>query len=109
MDCPICKQQMKQGVVPAERAALCWRGETEVRLSKSSFLYAEAEAFYCPECRHVMIPVPEIETFSDEMWKKLDDMTESVFSIMEKIGQQRKANQEQKKYEKRKGKDPWEM
>ena len=110
VECPICKQQMLKGVIPADRLPVRWRGdETEVRLSKPSFLCEKAEAFYCPDCRQVLIPVPEIETFWDRMMNKLDDAEKVIQTAKEKFESHRSENQEQRKNKKRKGKDPWEM
>ena len=110
MDCPICKQPMKKGVVPSGNTALRWYGGGgEVRLSKPSLICPEAEAFYCPDCRHVIIPVPEIEDFFDKLDRKLDEVKEKFTAARDELAEQREEKQAEKEKKKREGKDPWEL
>lgn len=77
--CPYCGKEMREGALPAYKYALTWCPRNEqggivegepVRLSKTPVLggvYAPAR--YCESCRVMIVPVPEIETFSDKAGK----------------------------------------
>ena len=79
MDCPYCGKEMKAGGIPAGRCAVYWQENSEeidapqekVILSKNPVWRIEqAEAFYCPDCRRIIVPVPEIETTGQKLKKK---------------------------------------
>ena len=110
MECPICKKEMLEGCIPTEGSALEWHGECTVRLTKTPFFgVEEAQAFYCPDCSHIFLPVQEIESFSDKMMKKLDEAVDKIQSAKEGLDKQREERRNQKESDRRKGKDPWEM
>ena len=110
MDCPVCKSAMEHGYIPANRSALKWHGSSTVRLTGTPWLNEEsAEAFYCPQCRHIMMPVPEIETFSDKICKKMDAVSENLKRSMDEADARKQERRKEKSREKRKGKDPWEL
>mgnify|MGYP000228937628 CR=1 FL=1 len=50
-------------------SGLCWRGNSKPE---------EAEAFYCPDCRRIIVPVPEIETTGQKLKKKLDQIRSDI-------------------------------
>ena len=80
--CPYCGREMREGALPVYKYALRWcpdngRGgieeEKSVRLSGTPVIESVyAPARYCESCRVVIVPVPEIETFSDKAGKWLD-------------------------------------
>ena len=109
---------MREGCIPVYRGNLTWHGKNaensswseEVILSKYSMVRVqEPEAFYCPDCRQVIVPVPELESFSDKMREKLDDVVEKITSVKEDFAEQREEKQKQREKKKREGKDPWEL
>ena len=87
MDCPYCGKELSKNPV--------WRIE-------------QAEAFYCPDCRRIIVPVPEIETTGQKLKKKLDQIRSDIEKNRENWQEQKAEQKEDKKWNKRKGKDPWE-
>ena len=117
MDCPYCGKEMKAGGIPAGRCAVYWQENSEeidapqekVILSKNPVWRIEqAEAFYCPDCRRIIVPVPEIETTGQKLKKKLDHIRSDIEKNRENWQEQKAEQKEDKKWNKRKGKDPWE-
>ena len=111
MDCPFCGKEMKAGGIPSGRSAVYWQENSEeidaprekVILSKNPVWgIEEAEAFYCPDCRRIIVPVPEIETTGQKLKKKLDQVRSEIEKTRESW-QQQKAEQ---KVEQTKGQGP---
>lgn len=114
MNCPFCGKEMQEGAIPAMRSPLIWRGKNlsgeDVYLTNTPILFSqEAAAFYCPDCRQIILPVPELESFSDKMEQKLDAVTEKISSVAQEFKEQRDEKRKEKETKKRKGKDPWEL
>lgn len=53
-----------------------WRGNSKPE---------EAEAFYCPDCRRIIVPVPEIETTGQKLKKKLDQIRSDIEKNREEL------------------------
>lgn len=105
MECPFCRKEMQEGYIPADRSALTWHGGgREVRLTYTPILEEKAEAFYCPDCRQIILPVPELETFSQRVKKAVGKLTAGA----EKRKSDWDEAQRKKEADRRKGKDPWE-
>lgn len=105
MDCPFCGKEMKAGGIPSGRSAVYWQENSEeidaprekVILSKNPVWgIEEAEAFYCPDCRRIIVPVPEIETTGQKLKKKLDQVRSEIEKTRESW-QQQKAEQKRTK------------
>lgn len=118
MNCPFCGKEMREGFIPVSRNTLVWRGKSiensalcdDVILSNFPLIrLQETDAFYCPDCRQVIIPVPEFEPFSDKVKRKLDNVVEKITSATQSFEEQREEKQKQKEQKKREGKDPWEL
>ena len=115
MECPYCKKEMKSGMIQA-RDALSWTEGNEigavraesVRLSQPS-LFPAADAWYCPNCRTVIVPVPEIETLGDRIGKKWNTLSGKAAAAREERAAQRSEEKKKQEKEKRRKKDPWEM
>ena len=92
---------MREGYPTSFRpsSGLCWRGNSKPE---------EAEAFYCLDCRRIIVPVPEIETTGQKLKKKLDQIRSDIEKTRENWQEQKTEQKEDKKWNKRKGKDPWE-
>ena len=61
-----------------------------------------------PDCRRIIVPVPEIETTGQKLKKKLDQIRSDIEKTRENWQEQKAEQKEDKKWNKRKGKDPWE-
>ena len=91
----------------AEQAAQ--EEDDRVRLSPYSMLVFEAAAWYCPECRQIILPVPEIETIRDSIARKWNGFTESLREKREALETERAAKKREKRADERRRKDPWEV
>ena len=111
MDCPFCGKEMKEGGISTARDPVFWNsGSERIRLTKAAFLdIPEAEGFYCPDCRRIILPVPELESFSEKMMKKLDQVADKLSAATEELGKRQEEKRNQRSENRRKGKDPWEM
>lgn len=113
MDCPFCGKEMRAGKIPS-RDHLKWYdsagGEDAwtdgVRLSES---FQEAQAFFCPDCRRIVMPVPEVEDFLDKIQRKIDVFSEKMEARQKEREAQRTQAKIQKEREKFGSKDPWEL
>ena len=122
MECPYCKKEMTKGKIPAARGSICWcpadkdmwgfsyMDEDVVMLKKAGLVnFAEAEAYYCADCRMVITPVPEKqETTMDKLKKKWDDISEKREAASEARQARQEEERKEKQREKRAKKDPWE-
>ncbi len=112
MDCPFCGKEMREGRIPS-RDNLKWyesAGENAwgegIRLNKS---FQDTDAFYCSDCRQIILPVPEIEGMLDKMKRKLDAVSEKVGEMQKQREAQRTEAKKEQKKEKLGTKDPWEL
>ena len=115
MECPYCKKEMAKGTVSSARDDLCWYPEDTpmegvVTLAKMSFLTpADATAYYCEDCRMVLVPVPEkIEGPMDKLKKKWNDISDKIETASEARQARQEEERKEKQREKRGKKDPWE-
>lgn len=116
MNCPFCGKEMRAGTIPVYGESVRWVSkddeEEKIPLSRGTmwrFSERSAEAHYCPDCRQIIVPVPEkIETFSDKMTKKMAELSAKVDKAQEKWEHRRSEKKEEQKWTKRRGKDPWE-
>ena len=122
MKCPYCEKEMQKGFIFNARDSLRWYpGETEtggmwmekegsVMLARVRWVSgADAESWYCPDCRMVITPVPEIEDPLAKVRQKWDDFTDRIGQESEKRQAEREAEQRRKKRDKQRKKDPWEV
>ncbi len=111
MDCPFCGKEMKEGTIPSgakwvEDGLDAWEG---IPLTVGIF-GTTPKSFYCPDCRRIVLPVPEKEEgVLDKMKQRLGEASEKLGAARE----QWEAHRAQEKEEKRKKnfgtKDPWEL
>jgi hypothetical protein len=121
MNCPYCGKEMEKGFINDRNSVRWYPGEADwfgtmmadeytVLLAKGGFVTsAKAESWYCPDCRMVITPVPEIEGSFDKVKKKWDAFAERVEQQSEKRQAEYEAQQHRKKREKQRKKDPWEV
>ena len=122
MECPYCKKEMAKGKIPAGRDSICWypegvelglfstMDEGVVMLAKVGFFdAAEAESYYCKDCKMVFTPVPEREESTMvKLEKKLTDISEKRKAAAEERKIRQEEERREKEREKRAKKDPWE-
>lgn len=109
MDCPFCGKELKEGLIPA-RDRLQWRDKNFTERVFLSSWTQEAKAFYCPDCRQIILPVPErAEGVLDTMERKLSAMGDKIEAVQKRWEAQRSQTKEQKKKKEFGSKDPWEL
>jgi len=106
---------MRKGGIDSQNG-ICWVAEQvvpgeadRVRLSPYSLLISTVEAWYCPDCRKVIIDAPELESPVDivqRKWKAFAD--EQAKKRAEQQAERAGKKHEQRAAERRK-KDPWEV
>ena len=110
MDCPFCGKEMKEGIIPSgskwvEDGLDAWEG---IPLTVG-LLGKVPKSFYCPDCRQIVLPVPEKAGFLEAVQEKLD----AAGGKIEAVQKEWEARRTQAKDEKRKKnfgrKDPWEL
>ena len=122
MKCPYCEKEMAKGNIfagnhvrwyPEGTDAMLMFPEEEgaVRLNATGGVVtsARAESYYCADCRMVITPVPEIEDPLAKVRQKWDAFTDRIEQESEKRQAERAAEQHQKKRDKQRKKDPWEV
>lgn len=121
MNCPYCEKEMREGGIPARQEAVKWlSGERKdegweaererVLLSEVPYVTEkEARAFYCPDCRVVIVPVPEVKTASDKLKRKWDAFAQKLEAVHEEKEAQWTEAKKKREKKKRTGKDPWEL
>lgn len=117
--CPYCGGKMREGALPVYKYALRWcpdngRGgieeEKSVRLSGMPVIESVyAPAHYCESCRVVIVPVSEIETFSDKAGKWLDKTLGSLGDRIDRAAERREEEKAAREREEKRNKDPWEV
>ena len=117
--CPYCGKEMRDGALPTYRNSLCWCPGNEhggiaegngVPLSRTPVIGSVyAPARYCEGCRVVIVPVPEIETFSDKAGKWLDKTLGSLGERVDRAAERREEEKTERKREEKRKKDPWEV
>ena len=122
MNCPYCSKEMEKGFIFNGRASVRWypegvdmgefwpEKEETVMLAKLSWVSgAEAESWYCLDCRVVITPVPEIEEPMDKLKKKWESVTQRLSEESGKYREERETEKRKKEREKMRKKDPWEV
>ena len=108
MDCPFCGKEMKEGLIPANNR-LQWRDKIFTERVFLSSWTKEAKAFYCSDCRQIILPVPETEGVIDTLERRLSAVGDKIEAARE----QWEARRDEAKDEKRKKnlgqKEPWEL
>ena len=111
MDCPFCGKEMKEGLIPS-RDRLQWRDKSYTERVFLSSWTEEARAFFCPDCRQVVIPALEIEGVWDKMKRKLNAASEELGAMRERLEErhtQAAQAKSQREKEKKGKQDPWEL
>ena len=73
-------------------------------------LDAGSKSVCCPDCRQIILPVPErAEGVLDTMERKLSAMGDKIEAVQKRWEAQRSQTKEQKKKKEFGTKDPWEL
>ena len=110
MDCPFCGKGMKEGWIPSgtrwvEDGQDTWDG---IPLT-TGLLGKMPKSFYCPDCRQIILPVPEKAGFMEAVQEKIDAASEKAETVKERWEARRSQTKEQKKKKELGSKDPWEL
>lgn len=112
--CPYCGKEMEAGVIPNAKSRVYWVNHNDDNVKRIPLSEvplweaAEAEAYYCSDCRIILMPVPEIETTQEKLWKKWNELTERAKAQREERQARREEAEKEKQREKRRKNDPWE-
>ena len=90
-----------------QREETVWRSRTSAPIAERTCVYAPAR--YCESCRVVIVPVPEIETFSDKAGKWLDKTLGSLGDRIDRAAERREEEKAAREREEKRNKDPWEV
>ena len=112
MDCPFCGKKMREGRIPS-RDRLKWKDDLSVdpweSVPLSSVFGGSPKTFYCPDCRQIILPVPEkAEGVIETMERKLSAVGDKIDAAQKQWEARRDQTKEQKKKKEFGSKDPWE-
>ena len=120
--CPYCGKEMRDGVIPVYRGNMYWHprnedgtisngfdSDGEILLGRAGFFGGYTPAYYCENCKAVIMPVPEIDTLADKLDRKLDEWREKRSAQQQARQAQREEKKREERSKKRREKDPWEV
>lgn len=81
----------------------------QVWLGRAGLIGGYTPAYYCENCKAVIVPVPEIEWPLDKLDKKFTAWQEKMSAQREERKAQREEEKREEKSRKRREKDPWEV
>ena len=110
MDCPFCGKEMKKGIISGgfkwvEDGRDAWEG---IPLT-TGLLGRTPKSFYCPDCRQIVLPVPENAGFMGAVQQKIDTASEKFETVRGQWETRRNQTKEQKQKKEFGSKDPWEL
>jgi len=108
MDCPFCGKEMKTGTIPS---GVKWvEDDTFESVPLCGALFGRTpKSFFCPGCRQIILPVPEVEGALEFLERKLGAAGEKIETAKKQWEARR--TEERKETERKKfgEKDPWEL
>ena len=123
--CPDCGSGMRAGTILLGRDNLIWAGGSpgdpgreRVLIGRASFWEEEpVRAYYCPDCKVVVLPAPEATVLPDYLkklrdgWNTAGEKLSAAWDGREVRREKAKRDKELEKRQKniKKGKDPWEL
>lgn len=109
MECPHCGKEMRKGRLSGGRDYVYWKdaGPDAEPVRLTGFAQ-EAQAFYCPECRKVILDVPEIRPWTDILADAIDTMVDAASTVYEEGKNLLEKGKEEREEKKKREKDPWE-
>ena len=114
MDCPFCGGETREGAIPSGRQ-LKWvdSGAEDspwgAGVPLNGFFGGEIKGLFCPGCRQIVIPVPEIEGAAEMLRRTLDTASEKLGTAKQQWEARREEEKTQKKKKNFGEKDPWEL
>lgn len=114
MNCPFCGKEMRPGRILSGDGAKWYDNADQenifargMRLSETS---KPVEGFFCPDCRQIILPVPEkTEDILDIVERKLSNAGDKIVAV-QKEWEARRSQAKKRKQKKEFGsKDPWEL
>ena len=110
MDCPFCGKEMKEGIIPSgskwvEDGLDAWEG---IPLTVG-LLGKVPKSFYCPDCRQIVLPVPEKAGFLEAVQEKLDAAGGKIEAVQKEWEVRRTQAKDEKRKKNFGRKDPWEL
>ena len=122
MECPYCNQEMRAGYIATggngtawvdneNNAENFWGMPNRVPLFKGGWASEELgpAAWYCADCRKIVMDVPEIEQTSEKLKRKWNDLTGKAAEKLDEARARREKENREKKREANRKKDPWEI
>lgn len=122
MECPYCNKEMRAGYIwTGSKGASWWDNENNaenfwgmpnrVPLFKGGWASEELgpAAWYCADCRKIVMDVPEIEQTSEKLKRKWNDLTGKAAEKLDEARARREKENREKKREANRKKDPWEI
>ena len=112
MDCPFCGKEMKEGRIPANQQLKWYDNTVDTVMGEGvplSGRFRTAEAYYCPDCRQIILPVPEVESVLEMMERKLSAVGGKLEAAQKQWETRKSQTKEQKKKKDFESKDPWEL
>ena len=126
--CPYCGKEMRDGAIPSVRDTIRWCRKKEgdygdyyeegwgegVLLGKPGLFSANyTPAYYCEDCRVMILPVPELESLADKagrLWENTVGKTlGSLGERIDRAAERREEKRTERKREEKRKKDPWEV
>ena len=122
MECPYCNKEMRAGYIwTGSKGASWWDNENNaenfwgmpnrVPLFKGGWA-AEGlgpAAWYCADCRKIVMDVPEIERTGEKLKRRWNDLAGKATEKLKEARARRKEENREKKRETNRKKDPWEI
>ena len=120
--CPYCGKEMRDGAIPVYRGNMYWQprneggtisdgydSDGEILLGRAGLIGGYTVAYYCENCKAVIMPVPEIDTLADKLDRKLDEWREKRSARQQVRQAQREEKKREERSKTRREKDPWEV
>ena len=114
MNCPFCGKEMRPGRI-GSGDDVRWHDNADqedffARGIRLSGAFKPVEGFFCPDCRQIILPVPEkTEGVLDIVERKLSDAGDKIEAVQKEWEARRAQAKKEKKKKDFGSKDPWEL
>ena len=120
--CPYCGKKMRDGAIPVYRGNMYWQprnedgtisngydSDGEILLGRAGLIGGYTVAYYCENCKAVIMPVPEIDTLADKADRWLNKTLGSLGGKLDEASARREEEKTERKRREKREKDPWEV
>ena len=120
--CPYCGKEMRDGAIPVYRGNMYWQprneggtisdgydSDGEILLGRAGLIGGYTVAYYCENCKAVIVPVPEIDTLADKAGRWLNKTLGSLGGKIDEASERREEEKAERKRREKREKDPWEV